>query len=224
MRSIKLDSKRTVSKKYLFSAKYLHSSLFIKQDNTLEQRIKSEDLLDKQNNHQIVYTCKDKQTLTESSSQIRIFSIEESSVECSSHIPSALCDQNCLKFKDCKLFKLVDLTSSQLKECENSCYIHKLDTFFLNDTSFFFDYLPISNSFPLSDRFVFVIETEYFCSFLEKDKLGKEVLQADLEKKEQEDIKLLREEFEQKEELLEAKLKEQERQINYLISILSKKN
>ena len=47
------------------------SSLFIKQKDNSKFLVK-EEILEKQNSHQIVFKCEDKQNLFESSSQLRI--------------------------------------------------------------------------------------------------------------------------------------------------------
>ena len=117
-----------------------------------------------------------------------------------------------------------------------SMYYSQIGHLFL-ECFFFIDYFPISLPSPhLSDQTVFVIETEYYCSFLqERDNFEKKEKvdiqsqtwlwkkQQESNKKEQVNIQSLKFEYDKKEEELKYDFEEKEKRMEERNSELEEK-
>ena len=128
--------------------------------------------------HKCSFNCEKNSALTESFSQQTAFLFREEKVMCDSKEFASVCDSDCQKNQNCLLINLISIEDSpQIGQFE---IFQKLDTFFLNDSSFFFEYHPVSVPDFLSNKTLLLIETEFFCSFLGEN--SQSSLELDLQK------------------------------------------
>ena len=172
-------------------------------------------LLESDKTHHFEYQCEKNQNLIEASSQIEFLSFE-------------IKNQDSLVGSSSKRFiAFSSLSKQQMEDCGDSCLFHKIDCFFNDDHSFFFDYLPSSHiAFAKQNQFALMIETQFFCS--ERNKNSLDTVDQFLIKKEetqQVELQTLVEKYQSQEEE-NLKLKIRVKKLESLISKLldSKKN
>ena len=214
-RKIDFSSKRILKRSYLFSSHFISShpssSLFVKHYRSSSVSfVQRKDLLDFELPHKFSYHCENGQSLIESSSQLEIYSYSLSKTECTSQSLSQFCNSECLKVDECYSVELLPLQAKQLEKCGDSCS-RKLDSFFLNETSFYIRYFPSQIGSDLIQDSLTLIETEYFCEKKDEEKLKKKLEFLESQEKQQKQENL---ELEAKERQQEEKIHQQKQQIN----------
>ena len=165
-------------------------------------------MLEIEKKHRYIFSCEKNESLSQSTSQLRAFLFREEIVNCDNKDLASVCDSNCQRDQDCLLINSISLENyPQIEEFE---IFHKLDTFFLNESSFFFEYLPVRVPGSLSNQsLLLIIETEFFCSFVGEN--GSISIDQYLQKE-----KKINRRLEKKELLDSQQIKQQEEKIELL--------
>ena len=182
---MKITDRRTFKKSFVLPSNYISRKiqrnsqhLFVKESSGKISSIDSKKVLEIEKKHRYIFSCEKNESLSQSTSQLRAFLFREEIVNCDNKDLASVCDSNCQRDQDCLLINSISLENyPQIEEFE---IFHKLDTFFLNDSSFFFEYHPVSVPDFLSNKTLLLIETEFFCSFLGEN--SQSSLELDLQK------------------------------------------
>ena len=151
-----MTTRRFIKRSLLIPSKYEISSLSINTtliDGNLVGGEKQFDLIESDKKHHFEYQCEKTHNLIEASSQLKFFSFQlENQV-------GTLISKKSISFSA--------LSKQEKQKCGEACSMQRIDCFFKDAHSFFFDYSP-STHLPFDAQqkkeYALMIETQFYCS------------------------------------------------------------